>query len=215
MNWNSHSNLIGKHALFNPSGYTWMNYDLENGGIDSVFQRYKAQYATVIGTTLHEYAETRIKHRLTMMKGEKNGVLMYLLDKGIPRSVIDLDYMYDNLRHYVNDSIGFKMDPEVVLFYSDNCFGTTDAIYFRDKHLRIHDYKSGKGTPHIEQPRAYAALFCLEYGIKPKDIETELYIYHSDEVIEEMTDPEIIENTMKQIIELDKIIAKWKAEDKL
>lgn len=215
MNWNMHSNLIGKHALFNPSGISWLNYNLEENGIDSVFQRYKAQYATTIGTTLHEYAEKRIKYRLRMFKSEKNNVLMYLLDKGIPRSVIDIEYVFDNLLQYVNDAIGFRMDPEVILYYSDNCFGTTDAIYFRDKELRIHDYKSGKVSAHIEQPRTYAGLFCLEYGIKPKDITTNLRIYHAEEMIEETTDPEELEAIMTQIIKLDKIVSKWKEEDKL
>ena len=215
MNWNMHSNLIGKHALFNPSGVSWLNYNLEEGGIDSVFQRYKAQYSTTIGTVLHEYAEKRIRYRLRMFKAEKNNVLMYLLDHGIPRSVIDVEYVFDNLMQYVNDAIGFRMDPEVILFYSDNCFGTTDAIYFRDKELRIHDYKSGKTPAHIEQPRTYASLFCLEYGIKPKDITTNLRIYHAEEFVEETTDPEELESIMNQIIKLDKIINKWKEEDKL
>ena len=215
MNWNTHSNLIGRHALFNPSAVSWINYSLEEEDIDKIFQRYKGQYATTVGTILHEYAEKRIRYRLRMYKTDKNSVLMHLLDKGIPPSVIDLDYMYDNLLHYVNDAIGFRMDPEVVLYYSDNCFGTTDAIYYRDKELRIHDYKSGKSTPHIEQPIIYASLFCLEYGIKPKDISTKLRIYQADDMIENNPEPEELEHAMKQIIALDKIINKWKSEDSM
>ena len=215
MNWNTHSNLIGRHALFNPSGVTWLNYSLEEEDIDKIFQRYKGQYAATIGTCLHEYAEKRIRYRLRMYKSDKNSVLMELLDKGIPLTVIDLDYVYDNLMHYVNDAIGFRMDPEVVLFYSDNCYGTTDAIYFRNKELRIHDYKSGKTTPHIEQPLIYSALFCLEYGVKPRDITTNLRIYQADGVIETTPTSEEMEHAMKQIIALDKIVNNWKAEDKM
>lgn len=215
MNWNTHSNLLGKHALFNPSGVSWLNYSVEDDNIDSIYQRYKNQFATTIGTTLHDYAEKRIRYRLRMSKTEKNNVMMYLLDKGIPRSVIDLDYMYENLVRYVNDSIGFRMDPEVILFYSDNCFGTTDAIYYREKELRIHDYKSGKMAAHMEQPMIYAALFCLEYGIKPMDISINLRIYHAEEMMECTPEAEEINGIMKQIITLDKIVSKWKEEDKV
>lgn len=215
MNWNSHSNLIGKHALFSPSGYHWLNYDISDETVDLVFKKYKAQYSTIIGTTLHSYAEKRIRYRLRMYKTEKNNVLMYLLDAGIPLSVIDLDSMFENLLHYVNDAIGFQMDPEVVLYYTENCFGTTDAIFFRNKELRIHDYKSGIVPAHIEQPLIYAALFCLEYGIKPMDISTHLRIYQMNEIIEDEPDPESIQKTMNQIVTLDKIVTKWKAEDKM
>lgn len=215
MNWNSHSNLLGRHALFSPSGYHWLNYDAGEESIDLVFKKYKAQYATLIGTTLHEYAEKRIRYKLRMYKTEKNNVLMYLLDKGIPMSVIDLDSMFDNLLHYVNDAIGFQMDPEVVLYYSENCFGTTDAIYFRNKELRIHDYKSGAIPAHMEQPLIYSALFCLEYSIKPMDISTHLRIYQMNEIMESDPEPEEIQKTMDQIVRLDKIVTKWKAEDKM
>ena len=78
------------------------------------------------------------------------------------------------LNMYVNDAIGFKMVPEQPLFYSENCFGTTDAIAFRNRMLRIHDLKTGVIPAHMEQLEIYAALFCLEYKIKPADIEMEL-----------------------------------------
>lgn len=216
MNWNTHSNLIGKHALFSPSGYHWLNYDMESEDFpDLVFKKYKAQYSTMIGTVLHEYAEKRIKYRLRMYKSEKNNVLMYLLDAGIPMSVIDLDLIFENLFNYVNDAIGFQMDPEVVLFYSENCFGTTDAIYFRNKELRIHDYKSGIVPAHMEQPLIYSALFCLEYGIKPMDISTHLRIYQGNEIVEDEPEPDKIQFAMERIISLDKIVSKWKSEDKM
>ena len=213
MNWNTHSNLIGKHALFSPSSVSWLNYGTDEDSWDLIFSKYRAQYATTIGTTLHEFAEKRIKYCLRMYKTDKNNVLMYLLDKGIPMSCIDMDFLFENLFHYVNDAIGYRMDPEVILYYSENCFGTTDAIYFRNKELRIHDYKSGQAPTHMEQPLIYAALFCLEYDIKPMDISTVLRIYQANEVIESNPEPEEITNAMDQIIKLDKIVSKWKAED--
>ena len=36
------------------------------------------------------------------------------------------------LNMFVNDAIGFKMTSEQVLYYSDNSFGTADAILFKD-----------------------------------------------------------------------------------
>lgn len=212
MNWNTHSNLLGKHALFSPSSVHWLNYSTDDDSLDAIFARYKAQYATTIGTTLHDFAEKRIKYRLRMYKTDKNNVMMYLLDKGIPMNVIDMDILFENLFHYVNDAIGFRMEPEVILYYSENCFGTTDAIYFRDKELRIHDYKSGQTPTHIEQPLIYAALFCLEYNIKPMDISTTLRIYQMNEIVEHNPESEEIQETMNKIVTLDKIVSKWKAE---
>ena len=68
------------------------------------------------------------------------------------------------------------------LFYSDNCFGTADAICFRDGFLRIHDLKTGVTPAHMEQLLVYAALFCLEYVIKPSDIDSELRIYQGGNI---------------------------------
>ena len=79
--------------------------------------------------------------------------------------------------------LGLRMTTEQVLFYSDNCFGTTDTICFRNNFLRIHDYKSGVTPARMEQLEIYAALFCLEYKKKPSDIDIELRIYQSNEIL--------------------------------
>ena len=50
-----------------------------------------------------------------------------------------------------------KMTPEQILYYSDNCFGTADAILFRNNFLRIHDLKTGKIPAHMEQLEIYAS----------------------------------------------------------
>lgn len=114
---------------------------------------------------------------------------------------------------YVNDAIGFGMSPEVVLYYSDNCFGTTDAIRWDEKHrfLRIHDLKTGVTPAHMEQLEIYAALFCLEYRMDPLTIKFELRLYQNNEIIicNEETDPEInqtIKRIMQIIIEADKTL---------
>ena len=100
------------------------------------------------------------------------------------------------------------MDTEVVLYYSDYFFGTADAISFRDNVLRIHDLKTGKGPVHIEQLMIYAALFCLEYKVKPGDIDIELRIYQNDEIRYHKPDATEILPIMDHIVRLNKILEK-------
>ena len=39
----------------------------------------------------------------------------------------------------------------MVLYYSENCFGTADVISFNDDLLRIHDLKTGAVPARMEQ----------------------------------------------------------------
>ena len=211
MNWNDHSKLKGRHALLGPSGYSWLNYSDDDP--ESLFSRYISQYATEIGTLVHSYAEDRIRFRLKLNKSEKNSVLLHLLSNGIPRSVIDIDYIFPTLMAYVNDSIVCRMDPEVLLYHSDNCFGTTDAISYRNGILRINDLKTGKTTAKIEQLEIYAALFCLEYHVRPIDISMELTLYQDGEGEMYSPEPAEIEEIMTKIVKFDKIINEWKERD--
>lgn len=84
--------------------------------------------------------------------------------------------------------------------------GTADAISFRNNFLRIHDLKTGTRPVHIEQLEIYAALFCLEYKIKPTDIKIELRIYQNDETLIHEPEPEEIIVIMNKIIHLNKIL---------
>ena len=101
------------------------------------------------------------------------------------------------------------MDTEVVLYYSDRFFGTADAISFKNNFLRIHDLKTGTSPVHIEQPLVYAALFCLEYKIKPSDIKIELRIYQNDEI--QIYEPEEgeVEEVMNKIVHLDELLSSY------
>lgn len=211
MNWNDHSRLIGKHATLSPSSYQWINY-LADETRDALFNRYRAEYAQAIGTLVHEYACKRIKHRMRLKKHDKDGVLFYLIDNGIPANVIDQDYIFENLLYYVNDAIGYRMDPEVVLYYSDNCFGTADTISFGKNQLRIHDLKTGRTPAHMEQLEVYAALFCLEYDKKPGDIDIELRIYQPDNLVTLVPGVEEIVPIIDKIISHDKFLTKIKSE---
>lgn len=178
MIFEQHLNLRGKHAFLAPSQPHWLNYSDEQ-----LFNKYVSNWSQTMGTSLHELAETLIRNHLKLKKGDKLTVLSHLLNGGIPRDAIDMDRIYENFMVYVNDAIGFKLTPEQVLYYSDYCFGTADAISFRNNKLRIHDYKSGVLPAKMEQLLVYAALFCLEYKVKPGEIdEIELRIYQNDEV---------------------------------
>ena len=60
----------------------------------------------------------------------------------------------------------------------------------------------------MDQLRIYAALFCLEYAIKPGDIDMELRIYQSGEVFKEKPEPQDILPIMDKIQRFDSIITK-------
>ena len=184
MNFKRHSDLEGQHAFLGASKYHWINYDEEK-----VAESYSKFLATLKGTELHDFAAQCIRLR-----------------QKLPRS-------QQTLNMYVNDAIGFKMTPEQPLYYSDNCFGTADAICFRNNLLRIHDLKTGVTPAYMEQLEIYAALFCLEYNYKPGNIDIELRLYQSNDVEVENPTAEIILPIMDKIITFDKIINKLRAEE--
>lgn len=181
MRWNDHSELRGTHAIFSPSKPGWENYSEE-----TMYDRYFGGYAKEIGTVLHTEAEDRIREGLRINAGEKNSLKLALYRAiDIPNDVVDaLDFepIFQNVKSYVNDCIGFRMDPEIILYNNKMCYGCVDAISFDKNFLRIHDLKTGSTPAHIEQLFKYAALFCLEYKVDPKDIQAELRIYQLNEV---------------------------------
>lgn len=211
MIFEQHLNLRGKHATLSPSQPSWLGYSEDN-----LFQKYVSSYAQSMGTSLHELAETLIANNLRLKKGDKLTVLSHLLNDGIPRNVIDMDRIYSNFMNYVNDAIGFKLTPEQILYYSDYCFGTADAISFRKvdgkDFLRIHDYKSGTTSAKMEQLLVYAALFCLEYKVKPGEIETELRIYQNNEVVYHRPTAEDILPVMDVIVQHSKALERMNEE---
>lgn len=207
MNFVQHSELRGKHALLAPSQPHWLGYNEEK-----LYQKYASRYAQDIGTLLHELAETLIRNNLKLKKSDKLVVLTKLLENGIPRNVIDIERIYGNFMNYVNDAIGYKLTPEQVLFYSEFCFGTADAISFRQNTLRIHDYKSGTTPAKMEQLLVYAALFCLEYRVKPGEIEVKLCIYQNDEVLYHDPTADEIVHVMDTIVQQCKSLERMNEE---
>lgn len=212
MNFISHSDLEGTHAFLSPSQNAWTNYTDEK-----LEQRYLTAQAVERGTRLHEFAAEAI--RLNRRQSGR-----------------------DTLSMYVNDAIGYKMTPEQPLFYSFNCYGTTDAIAYKKNVLRIHDLKTGEIEAHIKQLYIYAALFCLEYGQKANELRKKGYsdndiaqnlgvkaseihfepekmddiclrIYQFNDIKEEHPDPQEIRNLMNIIVHQDRILTNLKAEE--
>ncbi len=184
MNFVKHSELAGKHAFLSPSNYHWIRYDDEK-----LATSYLNMLAVEKGTELHAFAESAIKNRITLA---------------------DLE---ETLNMYVNDSIKENMTPEQGLWYSDNCFGTADAISFKRGVLRIHDLKTGATKANMDQLRIYAALFCLEYKKKPSSISIILSIYQNGAVEMEEADPIYIQELMDIIKHCDLIIDSLKAKE--
>lgn len=205
MNWNRHSNLEGSHAFLSASKYNWLNKTREE-----LIEAYKNSYATTVGTMLHAYAADSIRFREKLKKTDAKGVKFDLMRRGIPEYAININGIFPTLMAYVNDAVGFQMDPEVLLYYSDLCFGTADSIQVSDNILRIHDLKTGTTPAKMDQLKIYAGLFYLEYGFKPEKMRTELRIYQTDEVIVHEPEVEEIREVMEAIVEQDRVLQQLK-----
>ena len=184
MNFKSHFRLENQHAFLSASKYHWVNYDEEK-----LANTFKKHLAITRGTKLHSLACECIKLGVKLPK---------------TKSTLNL---------YVNDAIVFKMIPEQVLYYSDNCFGTTDAISFKHNFLRIHDLKTGESIASMRQLEIYTALFCLEYKTNPNDIDIELRLYQSDKILIHTPQKEDILYIMDKIISFDTQLEKMKMEE--
>lgn len=184
MNFNPHYELQDRHAFLGPSKYSWLNYDEEH-----LVQAYNRYFAKEYGTRLHQFAKDAIELR---QKLPANG---------------------QTVNQYVNDAIKYRMKPEQPLFYSYNCFGTADSISFRRNILRIHDLKTGTTPAHMEQLMVYAALFCLEYSVDPKDISIILRIYQNNEVQEARPEAPEIKDICNKITKFDKILNRIRLEE--
>lgn len=198
MDWNNHSNLRDKHAILSPSGYAWLNYDEEK-----MLTVFRNKQAIELGTRLHALAKEHIDLGIKMPNTKQT------------------------LCMHVNDAIAYRMDAEVVLFYSYNAFGTADAIGFRKVknkeyngyELRIHDLKTGTSPTSFKQLRIYAALFFLEYcdyiPVDMEDVRIVLRIYQNDDYEEEFPTAEEIKEVITKIISLDTVIsAEMKTKEK-
>lgn len=186
MNWKDYSGLSNTHAFLSPSRYYWINYDDEK-----LLEAFRNHKRAALGTRLHKLAAELIT-----------------LARIQPQNA-------ESFNMFVNDGIGFGMTPEVLLYYSPRCYGTADAISFKDKVLRIHDLKTGDSQVPpgaTKQVLIYAALFCLDYEISPLDLKSIiLRIYQNGDVLEMLPEREKLLEMTRRIIEADKLLKE--AED--
>ena len=183
MNFNQHFDLQNQHAFLSPSQSAWVNYSP-----DKLVQVYENNQKKIIGTIHHEFASMAIKQRIKLAPLKKA------------------------LNLFVNDAIGYDMESEVILKYSNNAFGTADAISFRDGLLRIHDLKTGLVPVKFRQLDVYSAFFCLEYMVDPTTINIEQRIYQGRDIMRNHPNPEEIKNLMDLIVTFDNIIEETKTQ---
>lgn len=181
MNFNDHSDLIGQHAFLSASKYHWVNYDQEK-----LTEVWLNSQAARRGTELHAFAHEAVRLGIKLPRGSKT------------------------VNAYVNDAIGYRMHVEQTLVYSTNCYGCADSIAFAKDLLRIHDLKTGTIPGSMHQLEIYAALFCLEYGAKPGQIEIELRIYQNDAIEISIPEVDLIAHLMSKIVVFDQHIENLK-----
>ena len=187
MRLNKHFDLEGRHARLSASNYHWTNYDQ-----DKLVDTWHNQREAARGTRLHHLAKLLIQDRVKLPDDGKT------------------------LSMYVNDCIGWRMTPEQPLKYSELVFGTADALSFRNNVLRISDLKTGITEAKVTQLEVYAAYFCLEYRIKPFELDAiELRIYQNDEIAEYAGDPLTIMMIADKAVAFDKILRQLEEEAQL
>lgn len=186
MRFNKHPKLEGKHSFLAPSSPAWLRYE------DSKLERrFLEHLASVRGTEEHAFAASALKlgHRMEDTK--------------------------KTLNMFVNDSIGWRMKPEVPLYWSDFCFGTADALGFYESQmlLRISDLKTGRTPSTMDQLIAYAALFCLEYEYdRPWELTIELRIYQSNKIKLHIPEGDEVFRAMDRILTGTRILEEIRAE---
>lgn len=181
MIWKNYSHLKNTHAFLSPSRYAWLNYSE-----GKLAQTYKNHKKISLGSKYHDLASKLIN-----------------LAVRLPNTAASFN-------SFVNDAIGYKMDSEVLLYYSANCYGTADAISFTEGRLRIHDLKTGTSSvASMNQLLIYAALFVLDYGVSTRELKgAELRIYQNSEVTEFFPSPKDVFDVAGIIVQSDKIISK-------
>lgn len=186
MRFNKHSELEGRHSFLSPSKYAWLRYD-----DDKLERMFMEHLAHIRGTQEHDFAARAIMLGHRMPEEQKT------------------------MNLYVNDCIGWRMKPEVSLYWSEFCFGTADALGFIESQmlLRISDLKTGKTPTKFDQLEIYAALFCLEYEFpKPWELDIQLRIYQGNGVKFEQADPDRIFRAMDRILTGTRILETIRAE---
>ena len=106
---------------------------------------------------------------------------------------------------------------EIKSYYGSNSMNDDEYLEHYGMPRRSGRYPWGSGeNPYQhgrEQLEVYAALFCLEYRVKPSDIRIELRIYQNDDCDIWEPSPEDIEFVMNKIITLNKELERLDFEE--
>lgn len=222
MNFNKHLEIKGGHAVFGASQHSWLRYD-----DDKLIERVDNLMSKNLGTEMHEFARSQIDLgiRSTSVKGLRNSLNTYIYRKYFDEELDCLSSygkkmingvsrlnkaVMNNLQTYINDCVGYCMTTEQRLCADPYYFyGTADAISFRDHILRIFDLKTGRIMAHMDQIMVYAAYFCLEYAIDPKEIELfDLRLYQNEQVVCHNPTAADIEQIVNKVIHSRDVIQK-------
>jgi len=217
MNLNDHSRLRGKHALLSPSNPSFLSKTP-----DEIRNYIYSGLRSELGSLIHKWAFYKIesRSRVTSARDAARSLRDYIFQKyyieerrvlasegkrllkvlsKLPKEVLE------TVCDYINDAIGFRMTAEVIVAISDLMFGTSDAIIFNGKMLRVHDLKTGSTAAKIEQLLSYDAIFCYEYNINPFEIEHEVRIYQNGDILVSNPTGEIIQPIVDKLIVCEQI----------
>lgn len=207
------------HAVFSPSQPVWLNYSDEE-----LINSYKNKHRSELGTEIHEWASVRIKLGARVSSaGETLKDLQYHISMKYSkiseyRDILlkALDYLPQEVWHtvklFVNDSIGFRMESEKRVGYSDLFWGTADAIKHSDGLIRVFDLKTGLKPAKNEQLLVYAALFCLMDSINPLKTGFEVRIYQNNDIYIDNPEPSEIKEIMDIIVKKNNVLSKFMGE---
>ena len=188
MSLKKNTRIIGQHALLSPSNYHWLDYEE-----DRLRQWYFNKQQAARGDKLHAYAQQAIE---LGVRQADNGTTLSM---------------------YINDCIGFRMEAEVPLMYSEVCFGTADACGLRVERgqltLRISDLKTGITPAEMKQLLIYAALFCFDFDFDPRKLRFILRIYQNDAIEELLPEASDIMLVMSRVKMQADLLAALREED--
>lgn len=209
--------LKGQHALFSPSQPAWLNYN-----DDEFINKLTGKYRSNLGTEIHEWSAVQINlgHKVTSLREIYKDVETHIYEKysstdyGLSSYghtlLHNMKYIpeetFSTVKTYINDCVALKMDTEVLVDFSDNFFGTADAIRFDGKALKVFDLKTGSSPAKIEQPLIYACLYLLKYRLAAESISVEVRIYQNNDILRAIPEPNDLIPIMNKIIHFDSIM---------
>lgn len=204
------------HAPFSPSQPVWLNYTDEE-----LINSYKNKHRSDLGTEIHEWASARIKLSARVPSaGEAMKDLQYHIFMKYSRSpeykdilLKSLNYLpqdaWQTVKLFVNDCIGFQMESEKRVGYSDLFWGTADAIKYSDNLMKVFDLKTGSRPAKAEQLLVYAALYCLMDTINPLKTNFEIRIYQNNDIFIDNPEPSEIKEIMDIVVKKDRVLSKF------